>query len=89
MQIFKKGFDNGGNENSARKACCVLRYTQQQLNRRRKALVPKNQPKEAEFLYMLEEKLYIELLARPTRGGGLKHKFKPIIPASLPMRITA
>ena len=45
MQIFKKGFDNGGNENSARKACCVLRYTQQQLNRRRKALVPKNKPK--------------------------------------------
>ena len=29
MQIFKKGFDDGENENSARKACCVLRYTQQ------------------------------------------------------------
>ena len=31
----------------------------------------------------------IELLARPTRGVGLKHKFKPIIPAYQPMRITA
>ena len=32
----------------------------------------------------------IELLASPTSGVGLiKHKFKPIIPAYQPMRITA
>ena len=31
----------------------------------------------------------IDLLIRPTRGVGPKFKFKPIIPASLPMRITA
>ena len=35
------------------------------------------------------ERKNIDLLARPTHGVGLKHKFKPIIPASLPMRISA
>ena len=36
----------------------MLYSTRQRLNRRRKALVPKNKPKEAEFPCMLEGKLY-------------------------------
>ena len=54
----KRAIDDGGNENNAGKAWYVLNYTQQQLNRRHKALVSKNKPKEAEFWYMLQGKLY-------------------------------
>ena len=46
---FKYGFDDGENKNSVRKAWYVLSYTQQQLNRCRKALVPIKKLKEAEF----------------------------------------
>ena len=51
--------DDGGNKNSACKAYHVIHYIQQWLNRRHKALVPKNKQKEAEFPYMLEGKLYL------------------------------
>ena len=47
--VSKKGFDDGDNENTAGKAWHVIHYTQEQLNRRRKALVPENKLKEAEF----------------------------------------
>ena len=49
----KKGFDDVGNTNGARKARHVLRYKQQQLNRRRKPQEPINKLKEAEFFFML------------------------------------
>ena len=55
---FKRRIDNGGNENSALKAWHVIQYTQQQMNRRHKALIPDNKPKEAEFCCMLQGKLY-------------------------------
>ena len=35
-----------------------IQYTWQQLNRRHKALVPKNKLKEAEFVCMLQGKFY-------------------------------
>ena len=41
-----------------KEACHILYYTWQQLNRCRKALVPKNKPKAAEFVYILQGKIY-------------------------------
>ena len=40
LRFEKRAINDGGNENSARKAWHVIQYTHQQLNRRRKALVP-------------------------------------------------
>ena len=51
-------FDDGQNTNSARKAWQRIQYTNQQLNRRRKALIQQNEPKEAEFWCMLQGKFY-------------------------------
>ena len=65
----KRGFDDGGNTNSAHKAWHVIQYTQQRLNRRRKALVPENKPKEVEFWCMPEGKFYggAELLKKKSK----------------------
>ena len=58
LRFWKRGFDDGGNTNSARKAWHVLSYTKQWLNRRRKPQAPMNKLKEAEFWYMLQESFY-------------------------------
>ena len=48
----------------------VIQYTPQQLNRRRKVLLPENKLKEAEFSYMLEGKFYggAELLKKKSKN---------------------
>ena len=51
-------FDDGENTNNDLKALYVKYYTEQRLNRRRKPQEPINKLKVAEFLYMLEGKLY-------------------------------
>ena len=52
--IFKRGFDDCGNTNSARKEWQVKQYTQQRLHRHRKSQEPMNKLKEAEFWYLLQ-----------------------------------